>query len=89
MGQQAARGGQADILPGGAQAGLHLRIGMALHAGQQLLRGLPLPGACQAVEVLQVQKRQHMVMLALQQIGAELLPALADIDAFELQPRQQ
>jgi hypothetical protein len=89
MGQQALRGGQADILPGRAQPGLDLRIGMALHADQQLLRGLPLPGACQAVEVLQVQKRQHMVMLALQQVGAELLPARADIDAFELQPRQQ
>ena len=94
VGQQATAERQGHALPDAVACGCGLRPcarqarAMRLDTVHQHLGFGPLRTG-QAVQVLQVQKGQYMVVHAWGQVVAQVLPPVAHIYARQLQPRQQ
>jgi hypothetical protein len=61
---------------------------MPLHIRVQHLRLSPAR-ARQAIEVLQVQKREHLVGHTRRQVDGQVLPAMAHVHTRQLKPREQ
>ena len=96
VGHQSASGRQADpgpyvvhhgIVRGRRGRGCYAQA-MRFQAAQQGV-GLGAASACQAVQVLQVQKREHMVMHPGHQVVRHILPAISNLNTGEFQSRQQ
>jgi len=90
VGQQAVRRRNRNLLPDRvsrvlARAGLRAA---SLDMVQQDLRLRPA-GPRQALQVLQVQERQHLVIQPLRDVVGHVLPAFADVDTGQFQPSQQ